>query len=79
MVKGFTMQRLYVDNETGVRTYTRKRHYTWNQDNKVYRNDEDKTNFFSKVPEDGKQCYSLRLGQKCYFLVEIDDNEIPMI
>ena len=65
IVKGFTLKRFYIDI-TGVKPYLIKgcKHYTWNEDDLVYYNDDVDDDFFFDIPCNGFKRLSLLSGYR---------------
>lgn len=74
MIKGFTTYRVII-NRQGKEKYrlTNKKHYTWNNDDMVYYNDDTDEDYFMEIPKNGKRLIVLsKMYYRSRLLVKLD-------
>ena len=73
VVSGFTVQRVAIDKSglTNYKIYEPK-HYTWDDDDCVYRRDDVDDVWFENIPRNGRRCLMLTLLYRGRFLVKLD-------
>lgn len=71
VVAGFTRQRIYFGND-GI-TKCKPIHYTWDDSDCVYYNDDTDNDFYMEVPKNGAKAYSLKLRHTSRILIRLDN------
>ena len=73
MIKGFTARRVIQRRDNSKPYYIgRAKHYTWNDEDMVYYNDDVDDDYFMEAPKNGVRTYTMMNNMKARLLVKID-------